>query len=558
MKSKLILLTTLIVSLVGISCKPSVNFKIIIPSYNNATWYKENLDSVANQDYTSWKIVYLDSDSTDNTVDLVEQYSKEIKISENVNIVRGNNKRSTTTLYKAVKNYCKDTDVVLFLDGCDKLAHTHVLSDIANKFSDPKIWLVHSTYSTPDLYKNPTTRHIQFPGAPVAIYARIIEKIRRQDIETEPDNVSYTPDTPIVTLAMQLTSGHGTYIPSIMYIQNPEKPECEKYIGGKEKFSHIAQTKKIYKPHNTHFDKSLVDVVSYSYNRPIQLLALLESIESLMTGTGDISVIYKADNQYQSAYDELTNQYPLIRFYNEDSSLDSFWNTFSKCTFDTSNAFIMFASDDDLVVSPVDLRVCTKALLDFDAYAFCLRMGENITKPYLYEDTNTKLPQHEYIAENIMKWTIGKGIGEWGNVHNNHMTILKKSTIKKQLEDIHPFNPDYTYAWSRCTSQNNQALCFDHSKVTNIPLNIVKNDLGDNQETSFYSTKTLLELFNKGLKIDFKNIVLDETQTVQCFNCNICFIENDKKRPRILQKIKVAIYNEVAKRTIQNKKRKFL
>ena len=50
---------------------------VIIPSYNNAQWYKKNLDSVFNQRYSNYRIIYLDDASTDQTGYLVEKYIQE-------------------------------------------------------------------------------------------------------------------------------------------------------------------------------------------------------------------------------------------------------------------------------------------------------------------------------------------------------------------------------------------------------------------------------------------------------------------------------------------------
>ena len=50
------------------------NFVFIIPSYNNEKYYKKNLDSVINQTYKNWRIIYIDDASTDNTFELVKKY----------------------------------------------------------------------------------------------------------------------------------------------------------------------------------------------------------------------------------------------------------------------------------------------------------------------------------------------------------------------------------------------------------------------------------------------------------------------------------------------------
>ena len=50
---------------------------VVIPSYNNAQWYKLTLDSIFSQKYENFRVVYIDDASPDGTGDLVEQYIHE-------------------------------------------------------------------------------------------------------------------------------------------------------------------------------------------------------------------------------------------------------------------------------------------------------------------------------------------------------------------------------------------------------------------------------------------------------------------------------------------------
>jgi len=61
---------------------------------------------------------------------------------------------------------------------------------------------------------------------------------------------------------------------------------------------------------------AVADVVVFSYNRPIQLYAFLESAENLMTGAGEVHVIYRADTQELSAgYDVVAHDFDYVILY---------------------------------------------------------------------------------------------------------------------------------------------------------------------------------------------------------------------------------------------------
>ncbi|MCM1142829.1 MAG: glycosyltransferase [Muribaculum sp.] len=50
---------------------------IIMPSYNGEKYIKETIDSVINQSYKNWELLITDDSSTDNTVDIIQEYAKE-------------------------------------------------------------------------------------------------------------------------------------------------------------------------------------------------------------------------------------------------------------------------------------------------------------------------------------------------------------------------------------------------------------------------------------------------------------------------------------------------
>lgn len=50
---------------------------IIMPSYNTAGFIRESIDSVLSQTYTNWELIIVDDCSTDNTDEVVAEYSDE-------------------------------------------------------------------------------------------------------------------------------------------------------------------------------------------------------------------------------------------------------------------------------------------------------------------------------------------------------------------------------------------------------------------------------------------------------------------------------------------------
>ena len=74
MRSYALLISSLVLSSLYGEQKPIV---VIIPSYKNAQWYQRNLDSVCFQNYSNYRIIYIDDCSPDGTADLVQSYIDE-------------------------------------------------------------------------------------------------------------------------------------------------------------------------------------------------------------------------------------------------------------------------------------------------------------------------------------------------------------------------------------------------------------------------------------------------------------------------------------------------
>ncbi len=53
----------------------NIRFSIIIPTYNRAAFLPKAIESVLSQTYTAWELIIVDDGSTDNTKDVVSQYS---------------------------------------------------------------------------------------------------------------------------------------------------------------------------------------------------------------------------------------------------------------------------------------------------------------------------------------------------------------------------------------------------------------------------------------------------------------------------------------------------
>lgn len=74
--------------------KPAYNpfVSVIIPNYNHAQFLKERIDSVLNQSYQNFEVIFLDDCSTDNSKEIIESYKNDKRIiAREFNIVNSGN-----------------------------------------------------------------------------------------------------------------------------------------------------------------------------------------------------------------------------------------------------------------------------------------------------------------------------------------------------------------------------------------------------------------------------------------------------------------------------------
>lgn len=251
-------------------------------------------------------------------------------------------------------------------------------------------------------------------------------------------------------------------------------------------------------------ESELVDLIVFSYNRPMQLYALLESVEKYLTGLGEISVIYRAsDSAYETGYEIVKTKFKPVRYFKQGDTPNKDFKPLILKAWDTKQEYLMFSTDDIIVKSPADLTVCTNALKSTDAYGFYLRLGKNISKSYFTGDKISDLPKHKLIEPGIYSYKFSDSTGaDWRYPNTVDMTIYPKNKIKEFFAKHAYANPNSCEgSWAAQANLSLQGLFFEKSKIVNIPLNLV-NEVAPNAHMNSHSAAEMLKFFNQGLKID--------------------------------------------------------
>jgi len=123
------------------------HFSIVVPAYNCKSWVKTNIESIINQKYDNYQLIYIDDASTDGTHEEVSAHLK------NSNIIYKNfrnsfNKGKAYNLYNYINSLREDT-IVVIVDGDDWLASEGVLNLLDSYYNDDT-WMTCGSYITTD------------------------------------------------------------------------------------------------------------------------------------------------------------------------------------------------------------------------------------------------------------------------------------------------------------------------------------------------------------------------------------------------------------------------
>lgn len=245
------------------------------------------------------------------------------------------------------------------------------------------------------------------------------------------------------------------------------------------------------------------DIIVFSYDRPMQLYAFLESAERYVKNAQKKWVIYRtSDECFEKGYEILKKDFPTVRFLKQKTHSD-FKPLLKKAM---QADYIAFAVDDLVIKDHINLKQAALEMQATGAYGFYYRLGTNITHCYM-QKRDVAAPNTINLGSGLYAWQFSAGDGDWGYPNSVDFTLFARNEIEKELLKLKFQNPSsLEEKWSKKAKKQRVGLCSKYSKVVNIPLNVVSQKSSDfgNRSGEEYSAKELLDIFNQGYKIDIE------------------------------------------------------
>lgn len=243
---------------------------VVIPSYNNSEWYQRNLDSVLSQNYSNFRVVYIDDASPDGTGKLVKDYLQK-KDKERRTTLLQNIKRygSLANIYKGIW-LCSPHEIVANLDGDDWFPHENVLSKLNEVYSDPDVWVTYGQfvyYPTGDpgwaaqvepevIEQNAFRDHNWTTTALRTFYAGLFHKINIEDLLYQGGFFPMAGDLAYMWPILEMAGTHSRFISDVLYVYNKVTPLNDEKIDRAAQIHYglATRTKTRYQPTERPYD----------------------------------------------------------------------------------------------------------------------------------------------------------------------------------------------------------------------------------------------------------------------------------------------------------------
>jgi glycosyltransferase involved in cell wall biosynthesis len=215
------------------------SFVVVIASFNNARWYRRNLDSVLTQQYPQFRVIYVDDASTDDTGALVDEYLTQGGYADRVTLIRNESRVGPVANIDRAVRSCDPDEIIVLVDGDDFLVHRQVLTRLNTIYQDPDVWITWGQFTRfpeggggfcdriPDeiVSANAFRDHPFVSSHLRTFYAGLYHRVRPIDVQScDGKFFVIAGDVAQMFAMMEMAGPRGRFIPEVLYEYNRENP----------------------------------------------------------------------------------------------------------------------------------------------------------------------------------------------------------------------------------------------------------------------------------------------------------------------------------------------
>jgi len=215
-------------------------FVILIASYNNEKYAEENILSAIKQEYSNYRIIFINDCSSDRTLEKVLDTIKKCRAENRVTVINNQERKlGLRNYYEAIVYHTKDEEIVINLDGDDFLANKNVLKVLNKVYSSQKeVWLTYGQFATLHSkvrgWNAPIPKHVienndfrswgDMPTHLRTFYSWLFKRINLKDLKYGDRFFEMTWDYSFMLPMLEMSGGRFTFINKFLYIYNDSNP----------------------------------------------------------------------------------------------------------------------------------------------------------------------------------------------------------------------------------------------------------------------------------------------------------------------------------------------
>lgn len=462
---------------------------IVVSSFNNAMWCEKNLASIFSQNYTNYRVIYIDDCSTDNTYGLVKNYIKKSGKEDKVVLIRNDMRLGAlANQYKAIHT-CKNNYIVVILDGDDWFAHDNVLKVVNKAYQNKNVWLTYGQFESYPQTKCDKARALPQKVIDInayreydwvtshlrTFYAGLFKQIRLQDLMNEGKFFTSACDFSYMFPMLEMAAGNIQFIDQVLYIYNTKNTInlFKTFLQQQLHNNYIIRSKQKYNPlkvapWDVRTKKNNADFYLFAQDKPSHTAQTLNAVMRTITGITHYYVFYYAIKfQHVEDYKNLTKQFPAVHFIEIDPT--NFKHKLEAELLVSSSDYVLCAKDNVIITEKINIAHIIEVMRMTHAHNFSLSLGLDIHESFIL-DRSLKQPPCVQIKKGIYAWQFKNGEQEWRNPYSLNMTLYRKQEFETACVNMSYDSTDsLEKGWQfEMIDLEMVSLCFEKSKISRV------------------------------------------------------------------------------------------
>jgi len=428
-------------------------FVVVIPSYNNEKYCEKNLRSVFEQNYSNYRVIYIDDCSTDGTYEKVKSIIKYFGQEHRTTLIRNKkNQGVLSNLYNAIHT-CDDDEIIIDLDGDDWLAHDNVFNTVNHFYANPNIWLTYGqfiyypqyergfccAYEKNRLAKKGFRNYQWITSQLRTFYASLFKRIALKDLLYEGKWFRMSGDVAFFMPLLEMAHFHIAFIPHVLYVYNRETPlnddklnsalqyNSELEIRSRDAYSALPSLPHLKKQK----ENNKIIICLMANKHPLYLFSTLEMIKNQRLQ--DVATIIITDNINDHL--SVEKYFPFVKLFS--ASENDLQEKIEKYLQSENAGFVLFMKDNVQLHDQLDFDLFLKKM--HQTQAFSLALCQN------FDEINNYWCALNDIKNGIFAWQ-AEGYIAKKQIDNEVSMILYP--VKNALEIFHHLNNNiFTLNW---------------------------------------------------------------------------------------------------------------